>query len=54
MESIRKEIQEHNDILIVDMRGFEDAAKKTLAFFKAVAFEYDVDFVIKVKFHTDT
>lgn len=48
MAAIRKEMNTHNDILIVDMRGFEDPAKKTLAFFSAVAFEYDVDFVFKV------
>ena len=51
MADVRDEIAKHGDILIVDMRGFEDPAKKTLAFFSAVAFEYDVDFVFKVRLH---
>ena len=48
MKAIREEKDRHGDILVVDMRGFEDPAKKTLAFFSAVAFTYDVDFVFKV------
>lgn len=47
MASVRSEIKEHGDILMVDMRGFEDAAKKTLAFYKAVAYDFSVDFIFK-------
>ncbi|CAD7700436.1 unnamed protein product [Ostreobium quekettii] len=43
------EMAEHGDMVTVDIKGYEDAAKKILAFYRSVALTTDADYYFKVE-----
>ncbi|GMH44972.1 hypothetical protein BSKO_12929 [Bryopsis sp. KO-2023] len=49
MSDLRQEMEEHGDIMPVDIRGFEDAPKKVLGYLRGVSLSVDADFFFKVE-----
>lgn len=49
MTELRQEMEEHGDIMPVDIRGFEDAPKKVLGYLRGVSLSVNADFFFKVE-----
>lgn len=48
MATLHSEMEKYEDIMPIDIRGFEDASKKVLGFLRSVAINIDAEFFFKV------